>query len=109
MAYTGMCVTLKDGRTVLYPKCPGWTQAINTLGLAANTSEEQLKVEKPTMTRPTRSMQKQSQKNSMEVDAVFVYKVGLSVLFFLLLLRTNIYLVREQTVSKLLFVPSLWT
>ena len=75
MAYTGMCVTLKDGRTVLYPECPGWTQAINTLGLAANPSEKQLKVEKPTLVRPTRSLSQSCQKKGMDVDAVYVYKV----------------------------------
>ena len=85
MAYTGMCVTLKDGRTVLYPKCPGWTQAINTLGLASNPSEKQLSVEKPTLARPTRSLQKQCKKNGMEIDAVYVYKVCLiSALLFVL-------------------------
>ena len=75
MADTGMCVTLKDGRTVLYPQCPGWTQAINTLGLAANPSSEQLRVEKPVMGRPTRSVNNRLRKEGMDVEAVYVFKV----------------------------------
>lgn len=76
MAYTGMCVTLKNGRTVLYPECPGWTQAINTLGLAANPSSEQLRVEKPVLARPTRSVNNRLKKEGMDVEAVYVFKVG---------------------------------
>ena len=78
MAYTGMCVTLKDGRTVLYPQCPGWTQAINTLGLAANPSKQQLSVEKPTLSRPTRSVDNQFKKKGVNVESVYVFKVGLN-------------------------------
>ena len=35
----------------------GWTQAINTLGMCANPSDEQLQAEVPTAQRPTRSIQ----------------------------------------------------
>ena len=35
----------------------GWTQAINTLGMCANPSEQQLEAEAPTMQRPTRAIQ----------------------------------------------------
>ena len=75
MAYTGMCVTLSDGRTVLYPQCPGWTQAINTLGLAANPDSSQLTVEAPIETRMTRSDKRRVPPNA-KVDSVYIFKVG---------------------------------
>lgn len=74
MAFTGMCVTLKDGQTVLYPGCPGWTQAINTLGLAANPDSNQLSVESPTPMRKTRSDKNRVTKNC-KIDTVYVFKV----------------------------------
>ena len=75
MAYIGMCVTLKNGETVLYPECPGWTQAINTLGLAANPDAKQISVDTPTQTRMTRADSKRVPKTS-KIDTVYVFKVG---------------------------------
>ena len=54
----------------------GWTQAINTLGMCANPTEEQLKVEAPTMQRPTRAVQKRfaGARENQEVVKVMVFK-----------------------------------
>ena len=75
MAFTGMCVTLKDGQTVLFPECPGWTQAINTLGLAANPDAGQLSVEAPGQVRTTRSDKRRVNRKN-KVESVYVFKVG---------------------------------
>ena len=55
--------------------CAGWTQAINTLGLCANPSEEQLKAENPTVQRTTRGASKHVRANQ-EVVKVMVFKVA---------------------------------
>ena len=101
-AFTGSFVILEDGRRVLYPDCPGvytltipthhlpirhppihysgcclfvgWTQAINTLGLCANPTEEQLQAEKPTIQRPTRGIQRKYAEKNSEVVKVVVFK-----------------------------------
>ena len=51
----------------------GWTQAINTLGMCANPTEHQLKVEAPAQQRPTRAIQNKfagPQKNQEVVKVI---------------------------------------
>ena len=53
--------------------CPaGWTQAINSLGMCANPTEEQLVAERPTVQRATRAIQKKfgGPKNNQQVVKV---------------------------------------
>ena len=52
----------------------GWTQAINTLGLCANSSAAQLQAEKPVSQRSTRSIQNRYAKKNEEVVKVMVFK-----------------------------------
>ena len=109
MAFTGMCVTLKDGSTVLYPECPGWTQAINTLGLAANPSAQQLTVEKPTMRTPTRAVNQQLKKEGMSVDAVYVFKVLSFVVLSALTTSQHSLTRRVRLASRRSYDRSPWT
>ena len=52
----------------------GWTQAINTLGLCANPTAEQLKAEKPVLQRPTRALERKYAAKNQQVEKVMVFK-----------------------------------
>ena len=54
----------------------GWTQAINTLGMCADPTAEQLQAEVPTTQRPTRSIQAKyaGVNKNREVVKVMVFK-----------------------------------
>ena len=60
----------------LFERVTGWTQAINTLGMCTNPTEEQLEAEVPELQRPTRADRKRfaGVNKNQEVVQVVVFK-----------------------------------